>query len=470
MGFCKVRNKKVKCRYCGKEFLSADVKANYCPDCQRSEHPCQCGCGGVVVGAHRRYLFTHAPKDSKNLAVKEGHRNQALKMTGSQNPSKRPDVREKISQALLGRCIWKEGKSEDEVITTRERIVAGTMKAGASRHSKKYLAQDGLKYRSSLEVKVADFLYGVGIPYFYEKPLRLKDKRTVYPDFTILGHSSSEGLGCIIEVSGAAFERWRFGIKSKIVKMRDSYWNVPIIVITYGDKFPYIRDLATIRLVRVFTVNAAVSVPEDKALIVESDHFNFDYSHFLPWHRGKCADFHGHSSKITVAVKGYPDQKGMVVDFSEVKRVVKEVLDSVDHKVFVPSYTVKKKARTSVRIEFQSKGRRHLLVLPRTEVCILPGEQDSTIENISHMLGVQVLDRLPMNVHTVAITANEGIGKAAQSTVSLVTRPEGISSYALDERTGDIKDVIAFYQRTPFLDWRRPHSFTPKPGMFRRDM
>jgi hypothetical protein len=44
----------------------------------------------------------------------------------------------------------------------------------------------GERVRSKSEVMIADTLYRHGIPYKYECPITLKDRRTKYPDFTVL--------------------------------------------------------------------------------------------------------------------------------------------------------------------------------------------------------------------------------------------------------------------------------------------
>ncbi len=49
-----------------------------------------------------------------------------------------------------------------------------------------YDTNRGEMVRSKSEAILADMLYDIGIPYHYEKPLRLKSGRVVYPDFTLL--------------------------------------------------------------------------------------------------------------------------------------------------------------------------------------------------------------------------------------------------------------------------------------------
>ncbi len=48
-----------------------------------------------------------------------------------------------------------------------------------------FYSRAGLRVRSKSEVFIADILEEMGIPFYYEKPLRLKSG-TIYPDFTLL--------------------------------------------------------------------------------------------------------------------------------------------------------------------------------------------------------------------------------------------------------------------------------------------
>ncbi len=60
--------------------------------------------------------------------------------------------------------------------------------------------------------------------------------------------------------------------------------------------------------------------------------FKFDAAHYLPSYKGKCERLHGHTYKLRVTLEGEPDEEGMIVDFGDIKRVVKEkVLSELDH-------------------------------------------------------------------------------------------------------------------------------------------
>lgn len=64
--------------------------------------------------------------------------------------------------------------------------------------------------------------------------------------------------------------------------------------------------------------------------------FTFDMAHMLDGHDGKCQNLHGHTYILQVEVMGDLHQsgakKGMVMDFADLKTIVKHhILDKMDH-------------------------------------------------------------------------------------------------------------------------------------------
>jgi 6-pyruvoyltetrahydropterin/6-carboxytetrahydropterin synthase len=59
---------------------------------------------------------------------------------------------------------------------------------------------------------------------------------------------------------------------------------------------------------------------------------DFAAAHHLRNFRGKCENLHGHNWKVEVVMRGNRlDEAGILVDFSEVKQVAREVLGELDH-------------------------------------------------------------------------------------------------------------------------------------------
>lgn len=74
------------------------------------------------------------------------------------------------------------------------------------------------------------------------------------------------------------------------------------------------------------------------SLIRITKQFNFETGHALYGYDGLCKNVHGHSYKLSVTVIGTPIQDsdhvkfGMVIDFKDLKKIVKEeIVDRFDH-------------------------------------------------------------------------------------------------------------------------------------------
>ena len=60
----------------------------------------------------------------------------------------------------------------------------------------------------------------------------------------------------------------------------------------------------------------------------------FSAAHFLKNYKGACENLHGHNWKVELEVKGSKlDQTGLLIDFKELKKILKEILEELDHKL-----------------------------------------------------------------------------------------------------------------------------------------
>lgn len=59
---------------------------------------------------------------------------------------------------------------------------------------------------------------------------------------------------------------------------------------------------------------------------------HFSAAHRLVGYNGPCANLHGHNWDVEIFVRGSSlNELGMLVDFGDIKRVVKEIMAEVDH-------------------------------------------------------------------------------------------------------------------------------------------
>ncbi len=60
----------------------------------------------------------------------------------------------------------------------------------------------------------------------------------------------------------------------------------------------------------------------------------FSGAHFLKNYKGKCENLHGHNWKVIAEVSSEKlNSEGMVIDFLELKRILKEILAKFDHRL-----------------------------------------------------------------------------------------------------------------------------------------
>ena len=77
--------------------------------------------------------------------------------------------------------------------------------------------------------------------------------------------------------------------------------------------------------------------------------FNFEMAHALFGYDGPCKNVHGHSYKLSVTIKGKPmkieknAKFGMVMDFNELKSIVKPIIDELDHATMLNTNSPHKK-------------------------------------------------------------------------------------------------------------------------------
>ena len=58
----------------------------------------------------------------------------------------------------------------------------------------------------------------------------------------------------------------------------------------------------------------------------------FSSAHYLKGYKGKCEARHGHNWGVEVYVSGDElDEQGLLLDFTELKKVMNETLDELDH-------------------------------------------------------------------------------------------------------------------------------------------
>lgn len=125
--------------------------------------------------------------------------------------------------------------------------------------------------------------------------------------------------------------------------------------------------------------------------------FSFETGHALYGYDGKCRNVHGHSYKLSVTVSGTPIDDntnvkyGMVIDFSDLKKIVKEeIVDQFDHA------TVFNKNTPHVELAKELSDRGHHVILvdyqPTSEMMVIDFAEKikSRLSNNIHLFSIKL--------------------------------------------------------------------------------
>ena len=88
---------------------------------------------------------------------------------------------------------------------------------------------------------------------------------------------------------------------------------------------------------------------------------SFAAGHFLRNYRGKCENPHGHNYKVRITLQGEQlDKAGLLLDFKELKRVMKPVIERLDHQMInevEPFTTINPSAENLAKYFFDQTNR-----------------------------------------------------------------------------------------------------------------
>lgn len=148
----------------------------------------------------------------------------------------------------------------------------------------------------------------------------------------------------------------------------------------------------------------------------------FSACHFIPDHP-KCGRLHGHTYAISVRLEG--TQAGeFIVDFEDVKNMVMEICDSLDHMVLL--------ARNDPRLKITEDNGYHTVeiiksckhyVLPGDDVVMLPissvSAEDLCKYFLSELSSALKKNGYADNITVLHLRVDEGIGQGAGCSISL---------------------------------------------------
>lgn len=148
---------------------------------------------------------------------------------------------------------------------------------------------------------------------------------------------------------------------------------------------------------------------------VYKQYFNFASSHFLVFSDGDREPLHGHNYRVQIIGKAPALKHDMVFDFLDIKPIVREVCDELDHRLLLPKenpflrYSVE---GPQVKIELKNE----YFSIPKADIIFLPISNTSAERLAIYIHGEvskRVLDRYKFSFERLEIEVEETPGQSA---------------------------------------------------------
>ncbi len=148
-------------------------------------------------------------------------------------------------------------------------------------------------------------------------------------------------------------------------------------------------------------------------LTVERTDLNFSAAHFLMRHP-KCERVHGHNYRVTIEIESDKlNSQQMIVDFLEVRDIVREICQKMDHHILIPTKAEDIEIK-EMGDEMEVIANKRRYVFPKDDALLLPIEA-TTVEKISEYI-YKHLKQSPLKELKMKVSVEEAEGSIATFT------------------------------------------------------
>ena len=252
-----------------------------------------------------------------------------------------------------------------------------------------YIDSKGNLLRTRSEFSVSKMLSFLGQDYKYDIRVKLPNGKPLKVDFQV-GKRYIEVVDS--EADAAKFEQ-----------SREQLPDLDIIAVGHSKYASKINEMDSL-----FFYDSVDHV-QTGSIFIEDPSLAFDYAHILPLVE-KCSMLHGHTSTVMVEIIGSM-KNNLVIDFGEARRIIKETLNTIDHKFFINKKYLQREDDSHYYVAFEGPKGYFSLQLPKMTTYILSGE--ATVENLSSEIIRLLAPKMPPNVQALGIYIYEGVNKGA---------------------------------------------------------
>ena len=165
------------------------------------------------------------------------------------------------------------------------------------------------------------------------------------------------------------------------------------------------------------------NIKSTQSLHLAKQNFKFSSGHFLIFDENRAEMLHGHNYQVRVdlqASQNSTSEKGYLIDFYELKKIIKELCDLWDEHILLPeAHPDMKKSESSDRKNYEIRFRDRFYSLPKTEVIWLP-VFNTSVEALSELFASLLAAKLTgMGVAEVRVEIEETRGQSASTTITI---------------------------------------------------
>ena len=141
---------------------------------------------------------------------------------------------------------------------------------------------------------------------------------------------------------------------------------------------------------------------EHWSILIEKEYLKFSCAHFLIFPDGSKERLHGHNYQVVCEVDGRLSEHGLVIDFKQVKPIIRRLCDQLDEHWLIPGQhpVLTWRHRDDGHTEVTYKQCRYLA--PTDEIIVLPINNTSA-ENFAAWLGRSLLEELRQTFGTLSV-------------------------------------------------------------------
>ena len=155
----------------------------------------------------------------------------------------------------------------------------------------------------------------------------------------------------------------------------------------------------------------------DFKVTVSKDYLVFSSAHFITFRGHQCETLHGHNYRVGVTVEGSVDDECLfVVDFSILKKIVRQLTDEIDHKVLLPVKNPKLAFREEGKHRLVDYFGEHTYTFPMVDCAMMPIE-NTTAEMIAQYFAHRTREELAAmgirNLTAIEMEVEEIFGQSA---------------------------------------------------------